>query len=212
VKAPPNPLRGVHHDAAYISAVLAETPGPIVLVGHSYGGAVITNAATDQEHVEALVYVAAFVPDEGERLGEVATTSKDSTLGPALAPGHYPGPDGSLAVEFSIDPAKLHDVFAADLSVEEAALIAATQRPLAETAFSDVNGTPAWKSRPAWAVIASGDRAVGADLSRSMAQRAGARLTELEGSHVIMLSRPDAVSEVILQAVAAVGATAAVGA
>jgi pimeloyl-ACP methyl ester carboxylesterase len=212
VKAPPNPLRGVTHDSAYIAAVLAETPGPIVLVGHSYGGAVITNAATEQEHVEALVYVSAFVPDEGERLGEAAATSKDATLPPALVPGHYPGPDGSPAVEFSIDPARVHETFSADLSAEETALIAATQRPLAEAAFSDVNGVPAWRTRPAWAVIASGDKAVGTDLSRSMAQRAGARLTELDGSHVIMLSQPQAVTDVILQAVAAVGAPAAVGA
>jgi pimeloyl-ACP methyl ester carboxylesterase len=212
VTAPPNPLRGVTHDAAYIAAVLAETPGPIVLVGHSYGGAVITNAATGADNVEALVYVAAFVPEEGERLGEAAATSKDSILAAALVPGHYPGPDGSPAVEFAIDPAKLHEAFAADLSVEEAALIAATQRPLAEAAFSDVNGAPAWRTRPAWAVIGSGDRAAGADLSRSMAQRAGATLTELDGSHVIMLSEPQAVTDVILQAVAAVGAPAAVGA
>lgn len=103
-----------------------------------------------------------------------------------------------------MNPAKLHDAFAADLSADQAAILAATQRPLSELAFSEPNGVPAWKRLPSWAVVATGDKAVGTDLARSMAQRAGATITELAGSHVIMVSQPQAVTDVILSALAAV--------
>src|ERR1700749_4571382 len=106
VTAPANPLRGIAHDSAYIAGVLDETPGPILAVGHSYGGAVLTNAATNAHNVVGLVYVAAFAPDDGEVLGEVTGGSKDSVLDPALVPMHYPLRDGESAVEFAIDPAK----------------------------------------------------------------------------------------------------------
>ena len=112
-------------------------------------------------------------------------------------------------MEFAIDPAKLHDVFAADLPAEQAAVLAATQRPVAELAFSEPSGTPAWKSLPSWTVLATGDRAAGTDVVRSMAERAGATITEVEGSHVIMVSRPEAVTDVIMTAAAAVGQEAA---
>jgi pimeloyl-ACP methyl ester carboxylesterase len=108
-------------------------------------------------------------------------------------------------VEFAIDPAKFHDAFAADLPAEQTALMAATQRPAAEAAFSERTGPPAWKDRPSWAVVATGDKAAGADVVRSMAERARATITEVEGSHVIMVSQPQAVTDVILEAVAAVG-------
>ena len=132
VTAPANPLRGITADAAYIAAVLAQIEGPVLAVGHSYGGAVITNAATDAKNVVGLVYVAAFAPDEGETLGAAEAGSKDSVLNSALVPRTYPTADGGSATEFSIDPAKARDAFAGDLSDEEAALIAATQRPVAE--------------------------------------------------------------------------------
>jgi hypothetical protein len=114
-------------------------------------------------------------------------------------------------MEFAINPAKLREAFAADLSVEQTAVMAATQRPVSELAFSERSGVPAWKTLPSWAVVATGDKAAGADVIRSMAQRAGATITEVEGSHVIMISQPQAVTEVILQAVAAVGQAAPVG-
>ena len=164
----------------------------------------ITNAATDAKNVVGLVYVAAFAPDEGETLGAVEAGSKDSVLNSALVPRQYPTADGGSATEFYIDPAKARDAFAGDLSDEQAALIAATQRPVAESAFSEPNGPPAWKHLPSWAVVATGDRAAGADVVRSMAERAGAKITEVEGSHVIMVSQPQAVTDVILEAVAAV--------
>jgi pimeloyl-ACP methyl ester carboxylesterase len=167
---------------------------------------VISNAAAQADNVVGLVFVAAFAPDEGERLGEVEAGSKDSVLNSALVPLQYPTADGGSATEFVIDPSKAREAFAGDLSDEQAALIAAVQRPVAEAAFSEPNGPPAWKHLPSWAVVATGDKAAGTDVVRSMAERAGATITEADGSHVIMVSQPDLVANVILEAVAAVGA------
>ena len=200
VVAVANPLRGISVDSSYLASVLEQTPGPIIAVGHSYGGAVISNAATGNDNVVGLVFVAAFAPDEGENLGEAGAQSKDSVLGTALVPRQYPTDDGGSATEFFIDPAKVRDAFAGDLSDQQAALIAATQRPVSELGFSESNGPPAWKHVPSWAVVATGDKAAGADLVRSMAERANAKITEVEGSHVIMISQPDAVAQVILAA------------
>jgi pimeloyl-ACP methyl ester carboxylesterase len=205
VTAPANPLRGIAIDSAYTASLINQIPGPVLAVGHSYGGAVITNAATDAKNVVGLVYVAAFAPDEGELLGQVEAGSKDSVLNPALVPFKYPAGQGTeTATEFAINPARLNEVFAADLPAEQAALIAATQRPISELAFSQPNGAPAWKNLPSWAVVATGDKAAGADVVRSMAQRAKATITEVEGSHVIMISQPQAVTDVIMTALAAV--------
>ncbi len=209
VTAPANPLRGIAIDTAYIAAVIEQIDGPVVAVGHSYGGAVITNAATDAKNVVGLVYVAAFAPEERETLGAAEAESKDSILNAALVPRQYPTADGGSATEFSIDPAKARDVFAGDLSDVQAALIGVTQRPVAESAFSEPNGPPAWRHLPSWAVVAKDDKAAGTDVVRSMAERAGAKITEVDGSHVIMISQPEAVTNVILEAVAAVAAVPA---
>ena len=140
--APANPLRGLSSDSAYIAGVFEQTTGPIIAVGHSYAGAVISNAARHAENVVGLVFVAAFAPEEGERLGEATAASKDAVLSGALVPLHYPAADGGEpAVEFAIDPEKFHDTFAADLSDDEAAVMAATQRPVAELAFSRIRRT-----------------------------------------------------------------------
>ena len=164
VTAPANPLRGIAFDSAYIASVLHETPGPVLAVGHSYGGAVLSNAATDAANVVGLVYVAAFAPDEGEVLGEVTAASKDSVLNTALVSLHYPTGDArEPAVEFAIDPAKFRDAFAADLPAEQTAVMAATQRPVAEAAFAEQSGPPAWKRLPCWAAVASADTAAGTD-------------------------------------------------
>ena len=206
VTAPPNPLRGISVDSAYIASFLDQIPGPVLAVGHSYGGAVITNAAANAGNVVGLIYVAAFAPDEGETLTSIEGDSKDSVLGTALLTLRYPtGQGAETAVEFAIDPAQFHDAFAADLPAEQTAVMAATQRPVAELAFSEPNGAPAWKNLPTWAVVPTGDKAAGSDVVRSMAERAGATVTEVEGSHVIMISQPQAVAGVILAAVAAVG-------
>ena len=211
VTAVANPLRGISIDSAYTGSIFEQTPGPVLAVGHSYGGAVISNAATNARNVVGLVFVAAFAPEEGELLGEAAAASTDAVLSSALVPLRYPSSNGGgPIVEFAIDPAKFRDTFAADLPEEQTALAAATQRPIAELAFSEPSGRPAWKQLPSWTVVATADKAAGTDLVRSMAKRAGARITEVDGSHVIMISQPDAVTDVILEALAAVEATAAV--
>ena len=205
VIAPPNPLRGVTADSAYIASLLNQIDGPVLLVGHSYGGAVITNAATSAPNVVGLVFVAAFAPEQGETLGEVENGSKDSILGTALVQYQYPaGPGGQTSVEFAINPALIREAFAADLPERVTRLMAATQRPAAAAAFSDASGPPAWKKLPCWAVVATGDKAAGADVVRSHAHRAGADLVEVEGSHVIMISQPQTVTDHILKAVQAV--------
>jgi pimeloyl-ACP methyl ester carboxylesterase len=206
VTAPPNPLRGIAHDSAYIASVLNQIPGPVLAVGHSYGGAIITNAATNAKNVVGLVYVAAFAPDEGETLLAVEGNSRDSVLNTVLLPLQYPtGQGAETATEFAINPANFHQAFAADVSAKQAAVMAATQRPAAALAFGEPNGVPAWKTLPSWAVVATGDTAAGSDVVRSMAQRAGAQITEVEGSHVIMISQPQAVTDVIMAALEEVG-------
>jgi pimeloyl-ACP methyl ester carboxylesterase len=206
VTAPANPLRGIAADSVYIAAVIEQIDGPVLAVGHSYAGAVITNAAVEARNVVGLVFVAAFAPEEGERLGEAAAASKDAVLGSVQVARKYPAGEGKQAVEFVIDPAGFRAAFAADLPAEVTAVMAATQRPVSELAFAEPSGPPAWKDRPSWAVVATGDRAAGTDVTRSMAERAGATITEVDGSHVIMVSQPEAVTNVILEAVAAVAA------
>ena len=205
VTAPANPLRGISIDSTYINSFLDQIPGPVLAVAHSYGGAVITNAATNANNVVGLVYVAAFVPDEGETLADIASNSKDSVVSPALRPLQYPTGEGAeTAVEFTIDPADFHDVFAADLPAEQTSLMATTQRPLSALPFEEPTGVPAWKNLPSWAVVSSGDKVIGTDAVRSMAERAGATITDVGGSHVIMISKPQVVTDVILTALAAV--------
>src|ERR671920_193756 len=129
VTAPPNPLRGISIDSAYIASLLDQTPGPVLAVGHSYGGAVITNAATNANNVVGLVYVAAFAPDERERLIDIESNSKDSVLNTALVPLQSPpGQDAETAVEFAIDPAQSHDAFPPAPPAAQAAVVAASQR------------------------------------------------------------------------------------
>jgi pimeloyl-ACP methyl ester carboxylesterase len=196
-----NPLRGIAEDTAYVASALAQIPGPVLAVGHSYGGAIITNAATKAGNVVGLVYVSAFAPDEGEKLIEVEGGSTDSVLNTALVERPYPtGPGGETVGEFYIDPAKFHDVFAADLTEAQAADMAATQRPVSSLGFVEPNGPPAWKTLPSWAVVSTGDTAAGTDVVRRMAQRAGAVITEAEGSHVLFVARPKVVADVIQQA------------
>ena len=211
VTAPPNPLRGISVDSAYVASYFDQIPGPVLAVGHSYGGAVITNAASRADNVVGLVYVAAFAPDEGETLGGIEQGSEDSVLGSALVPFRYPtGRGEETAVELAIDPEKFHDAFAADLPAGQTAVMAATQRPVAELAFSEPTGTPAWKKLPSWAVVPSDDKAAGSDVLRSMAERAGAEITEAAGaSHVPMMSQPRVVADTILAALAAIPQTKA---
>jgi pimeloyl-ACP methyl ester carboxylesterase len=200
VVAPALGMRGLASDSAYLASLLGQIKGPVVLAAHSYGGAVISNAATGADNVKALVYVNAFATEDGEVLGNVEKGSTDSALNPALQQFTYPTGDGATATELLVDPAKFPAVFGGDLPPEEAAELAATQRPIAASAFSEPAGPPAWKTRPSWAVVATGDKAAGTDVTLSMAKRAKATITEVDGSHLIMVSQPDAVTDVILQA------------
>jgi len=202
VQAISNPLRGIADDAAYVGSAIGQIPGPVLAVGHSYGGAIITNAAARAGNVVGLVYVAAFAPEEGETLQDIEADSTDSVLNTSLLQLHYPTGDGT-EVEFAIDPEKFHGAFAADLSAEQARVMAATQRPVSARGFTERNGTPAWRTLPCWAVVATGDKAAGSDVVRRMAQRAGATIVEAEGSHVIMVSQPKVVADVIRQALSA---------
>jgi pimeloyl-ACP methyl ester carboxylesterase len=200
-----NPLRGLKSDAAYVASVISQIPGPVLVVGHSYGGAVITNAVPQTRNVVGLVYVAAFAPDEGEMLAGIVGRSQDSILTTATLEKQFPVGEGSqTATELIIDPARFREVFTADLPQLESDVYGLSQRPIAASAFAEETAHPAWKDLPSWAAVGTADKAAGADVVRSMAQRAGARITEIEGSHVIMISQPDAVTEVILTALKSV--------
>lgn len=199
--APALPLRGPVIDTPYIASIFNQISGPVLAVGHSYAGAVISAAATQAPNVVGLVFVCAFAPDDGVPLVQIAGTSKDSILGTALMQYQYPtGPGTETAVEFLVNPALFPTVFAGDLPPEQAAVLAAVQRPVAAAAFAEPFGAPAWKTLPCWAVVATGDKAAGADVTRATAQQIGATLVEVEGSHLILISQPQAVAKVILQA------------
>jgi len=216
VRALANPLRGLAADSAYVASAIDQTPGPVLAVGHSYGGAVITNAATKANaikanHVVGLVYVAAFAPEESQTVKDIVDSSGESKLGHpgVLHPEPYPTGQGSeTKMELTVDPASFREVVAGDLPAEEAAVLGAAQRPIADAANVEKSGPPAWKREDlrarVWAVVATNDKAAGSDVVRSMAERAGADIVEVEGSHVIMISQPEAVTDVILRAVRAV--------
>jgi pimeloyl-ACP methyl ester carboxylesterase len=206
VRAPALPMRGLRSDSAYIASVIAQIPGSVLAVGHSYGGAVISNAATQATNVTGLVLVSGFAPEENEALSAVEGTSRDSALGPALIQAQFPtGTGDETAVELYVDPAKFAAVFGADLPEAQANALGASQRPIAASAFDELSGPPAWKHLPTWSVVATGDKAAGSDVLLSMAHRANAELVTLEGSHLIMLSQPDPVTDVILRALESVG-------
>ena len=210
VLAPANPLRGPASDAAYIASIVNQIPGPVVLAAHSYGGAVISAAATQTPNVEALVYVAAFIPDEGESLQSLAGQATDSKVGPALRPMQVTTRPGAPSeVEFTIDPAAFPEVFAADVPAAQAAVMAVSQRPLSGAGFTEAIGPVDWKNLPLWAVVSPHDIVIGPSGERLMAERAKATIVEIDGSHVLMIAQPQAVANVILTAVNAVGGTAA---
>ncbi|GIF11383.1 alpha/beta fold hydrolase [Actinoplanes teichomyceticus] len=203
VIAAPNPLRSLSGDAAVVSSILATVDGPVVLVGHSYGGAVMSNAAVGHDHVKALVYVAAFAPEAGESIGELSGKFPGGTLGETLT--EVPLPDGT--VDLYIRQDRYHQQFIADVPAERAALDAVAQRPLNTTALNEGSGEPAWKTVPSWFVYPELDHNIPLEAHRFMAERAGAReRVELPGaSHAIPASEPAAVAGIILQAAAAVG-------
>lgn len=198
VLTPSNPLRGLAYDAAYINAVVDELDGPIVLVGHSYAGAVITVAGVS-EKVAGLVFVAGLTPDEGESIANLQSFFPSLAMGPVLQARRQP--DDS--VEVSVDPNQFPEIFAADLPKADSTFLAYSQHPVTAGAFDELAGSAAWRSKPSWAVFGTGDRSVAAKLHRFQYARAGSITTEVEGaSHFVMLSAPDTVADVIRQAVA----------
>ncbi|MFE7933058.1 alpha/beta fold hydrolase [Streptomyces sp. NPDC057456] len=203
VIAPPNPLRGLASDAAYIASFAAQIDGPVILVGHSYGGALITVAGTT-ENVVGLVYVAAYALAEGESLGELQGRFPLSTLVSNLKQWTYPVPGGDPAVEVTIAEDAFPSVFAADLPGDVTKILAAAQRPLAAAAFEETATAAAWQTKPSWALIAGADEAINPEVERFGAQRAGATIVELDGaSHAVAVSQPKAVADLILEAVRA---------
>ncbi|MGW1160307.1 alpha/beta fold hydrolase [Streptomyces sp. NPDC002519] len=198
VVAPANPLRGLPTDAPYISSVLKSIKGPVVLVGHSYGGAVITNAAAGNPNVKALVYVAAFVPDTGEKLGDLIQRYPGSEIQAALNQVPFTNPDGTTGTDLYIRPDRLRDVFAADLPEKETRLMAAEQRPFSASSFTDVTTAAAWHTIPSWGIVATADKSIPPALERFEYQRAKSHVVEVEGaSHVVMISHPEVVAHVI---------------
>ncbi|QTE27973.1 alpha/beta fold hydrolase [Pengzhenrongella sicca] len=198
--APANPLRSLEGDSEYLRSFLSTIEGPIVLVGHSYGGAVITNAATGNPNVKALVYIAAFALDEGESVfAALALGGGHSELGDHIVARPYPGaPEGDA--DIYIDPAFFQALFAADLPAKQAAVLAASQRPGVVSGFSATSGVPAWKTIPSWYLVASSDKTIPPEAERAMAARAGSQTVEIESSHVPMMSHPNAVVRLIKQA------------
>ena len=190
-----NPLTSFGDDVATTKRVIDAQAGSVVAVGHSYGGAVITAAAAGNPHVKALVYVAAFAPDSGERISELLDRYGPTPLSMALAP------DG--AGFLYIDRARFHDVVAKDVSLAEARVMAATQKPIAGAAFGGSVDTPAWKTIPSWYLVAQEDQAIKPELQRFMAKRMGAHATEIKSSHVPFISRPKEVAKLIKEAASA---------
>jgi pimeloyl-ACP methyl ester carboxylesterase len=210
VYAPPNPLRGLPQDSAYLHDFLTQNAAlqgkPVVLVGHSYGGAVITNAAVGDPEVKALVYVDAFIPDQGETLQDLSSARPGSCLGApgVFNPVPYPGgPPGD--VDLYLNPDVVPGCFASGLPAPQAAVIAATQRPLAFSTLTEPSGPPAWKTIPSWAVIGTADRVIPPAELTFMAQRAGAHITDVNAGHLSLISRANTVAKVIAAAASATG-------
>jgi pimeloyl-ACP methyl ester carboxylesterase len=205
VYAPPNPLRGLTSDSAYIASFLQTISGPIVLVGHSYGGAVITNAATGNPNVKALVYIDAFAPDQGESLATLSSTPPPPGQSGSCVAGDpttifnfvpLPGGDTDLYIKQSLFPS----CFANDLSPDQGAVLASTQRPLAFSAFPQKSGVPAWKTIPSFYLVGTIDRAIPPFAQLFMAHRINATIVQVKGSHLVMISEPEAVVDLINQA------------
>ena len=196
VVAAANPLRGVKSDGDYIANVVSSIETPVVLVGHSYGGSVISNAADGRANVKALVYVAAFAPEVGETAAQLAGKFPGSTLGPTLAP---PVALSGGGMDLYIKQDKFHDQFAADAPEAQARLMAATQRPITEAALNEVQARAAWKNIPSWFIYGDADKNIPPRASAYMAERAHARETvAIKGaSHVVMVSQPGPVATLI---------------
>src|SRR4051795_791115 len=199
-----NPLRDLAGDARYLAEFLRTLSGPIVLVGHSYGGNVISVAAAGNDQVKALVYLNGWMCDEGESQQQLLEKFEGSLVGPSIRPVPFTASDGSEGVDLYLDRDAFHEAFAADVDPQTAAVMAATQRPYAVAAFA---GTPtgplAWKTLPCWYLLGTEDKAIPPALQRFMAERANATIVEVPASHVSFVSQPETTTQLILQAVEA---------
>ncbi|MEU3183906.1 alpha/beta hydrolase [Streptomyces sp. NPDC006923] len=213
VYAPPNPLRGVSYDAQTLSNFVATIPGPVVLVGHSYGGMVITNAATHNSNVKALVYDNAYIPERGETVFQINAAQPGSCVGgdpstflnlvayPDSPSGDY---DAYLKVAPNADYQGFDGCFANGVPAGQARLLAAGQRPFAVSAGSEPSGAPAWKSIPSWAVVGTADHVIPPAEQLSMAKRAKSHITKVDAGHLSLVTKPNAVTDVIVDAASAV--------
>jgi pimeloyl-ACP methyl ester carboxylesterase len=210
VVAPPNLLRGPAADAAYLASYLETISGPIVLVAHSYGGFVISNAATGNANVKALVYIDSFMPDEGEALGALAASSGscigESALNPVPSDG---GVDLYLRWDANPPYPGFADGFANGVEPDKAAVLAAEQRPAAAAQFTEPSGPPAWKTIPTWSLIGTLDKVIPPALQEEMSHRADAQITRVSGGHLTPITYPADVTDVILSAVNATTANRA---
>jgi pimeloyl-ACP methyl ester carboxylesterase len=202
VVAPPNPLRGPAADAAYLASYLRTISGPIVLVAHSYGGFVATNAATGNTNVKALVYIDAFIPDEGETLGGLTAGSgscvDDSAFNAVPFDG---GVDLYLRWEANPPYPGFTECFANGVGPKTAAVLAAVQRPAALAQYGEPSGPPAWKTIPSWSLIGTLDNVIPRALQEEMSSRAGARISRVRAGHLSLVTRPGDVTKVILSAI-----------
>ena len=201
VYAPPDPLRGIASDSAYLASFLKAIPGPVVLVGHSYGGAVITNTATSDPKVKALVYVDAFIPDQGQTISQLVSAVPGSYLHPDSTTFNFvpfgPGPGD---VDLYVLPSVFPDAFANRLSPRLAAELAASQRPLALSALQEPSGPPAWATIRSWSVIGTRDHVIPPAEQLAMSTHAGAEITKIAAPHLSMLADPGDVTHVIVEA------------
>lgn len=202
VLAVANPLRGLAPDAEYLRTVIDSIQGPVVVAGHSYGGSVASEATEGAVNVDALVYVASFLLEPGESTGELAGRFPGGELGPALTPISYSA-GGFSGDDLYIQQDRFRDVFAADVDEATTALMAATQRPIAAAALEDSATRAGWKNIPSWTLVTLQDLAVPAESQRFMAERAGSTTVEIDASHAVTVSEPDAVADIILDAVRA---------
>jgi pimeloyl-ACP methyl ester carboxylesterase len=196
-----NPLRGLAHDGDYVASVASQVDGPVVLVGHSYGGPVITHAGAKTPNAKALVYVASFGIDRGDSALGSVESFPPVELGTSVVPQQFPDGEGA-DTELTIRRDAFPSVFAADLPAEFTATAAVSQRPIAARALSEPLAVePAWKSLPSWFVVATADNAIHPDSQRAAAERLGATTVEVDASHAVAVSRPDEVASLILAAV-----------
>jgi pimeloyl-ACP methyl ester carboxylesterase len=203
VYAPPNPLQGLTYDSTFLADFLHSISGPIVLVGHSYGGAVITNAATGDPQVKALVYVDAFEPAQGQTLAELLASVPGTCAVPAnLNVVPFPGAPSGVGDAY-ITQSAFPSCMADGLPAREAHMLAVTQLPIATSALGDPSGVPAWQTIPSWAVVGTADHAIPPALQLAMAENAHSQITEVKAPHLSMISDPGVVTSVILQAVRA---------